>query len=41
MPKAYKMLINGEWLSGKETIDVINPYNQEILGTIPKLPEKM
>jgi len=36
MPKEYKMLINGKWLSGKETIPVINPYNQEILGTIPK-----
>ncbi len=36
MPKEYKMLINGKWLSGKETIGVINPYNQEILGTIPK-----
>lgn len=36
MPKEYKMLINGKWLSSKETIDVINPYNQEVLGTIPK-----
>lgn len=36
MPKEYKMLINGKWLSGKEIIDVTNPYNQEILGTIPK-----
>ncbi len=30
------MLINNQWLSGKETIEVINPYNQEIIGTIPK-----
>ena len=36
MPKQYKMLINGKWFAGKETIDVINPYNQEVLGTIPK-----
>ena len=36
MFKKYKMLINGKWLAGKETIDVINPYNQEIIGTIPK-----
>lgn len=36
MPKQYKMLINGKWISGNEIIDVINPYNQEILGTIPK-----
>jgi len=36
MLKEYKTLINGKWLSGNETIDVINPYNQEILGTIPK-----
>ncbi len=36
MSKQYKMLINGKWLTGKETIDVTNPYNQEVLGTIPK-----
>ena len=36
MLNEFKMLINGNWLSGKETIDVINPYNQDILGTIPK-----
>ncbi len=36
MPRQYKMLINGKWLSGKETINVINPYSQELLGTIPK-----
>ena len=36
MSKQYKMLINGKWLSGRETIDVTNPYNREVLGTIPK-----
>ncbi len=36
MPKEYKMLINGKWLPGKETISVINPYNQEVIATIPK-----
>lgn len=36
MPKDYKMLINGQWLSGTEGIEVVNPYNQEVLGTIPR-----
>jgi len=36
MFEKYKMLINGKWLSGNETIDVVNPYNHELLGTVPK-----
>lgn len=36
MFEKYKMLIDGKWLTGKETIDVVNPYNQELIGTIPK-----
>ncbi len=36
MFKKYKMLINGEWLDAKESIDVLNPYNQEVIGTVPK-----
>ncbi len=34
--KSYKMLINGKWVSGKETIDVINPYHQQFLARVPK-----
>ena len=34
--KSYKMLIGGKWVSGKETIDVINPYNQQFLARVPK-----
>jgi len=36
MGKDYKMLINGKWLSSQETFEVINPYNNEVLGTVPK-----
>lgn len=32
----YKMLINGEWVVGDETLPVINPYNKEVWGTIPQ-----
>lgn len=34
--KEYKMLIDGQWLSGKEHIEVKNPYNGNVLGTVPK-----
>ncbi|NOZ60135.1 MAG: aldehyde dehydrogenase family protein [Calditrichaeota bacterium] len=34
--KSYKMLIGGKWVSGKETIDVLNPYNQQFLARVPK-----
>ncbi|RKY86071.1 aldehyde dehydrogenase [candidate division KSB1 bacterium] len=36
MIKEYKMLIGGKWLSGKESFEVKNPYNNEVLGTVPK-----
>ncbi|TDR31854.1 NADP-dependent succinate-semialdehyde dehydrogenase [Hydromonas duriensis] len=29
--------LNGEWVSGKETIDVTNPATGEVIGTIPHL----
>ncbi len=35
MSKEFKMLINGKWVSGVERIEVRNPYNQEIIGTVP------
>lgn len=35
-PKEYKMLIDGQWLSGKELFEVRNPYNGNVLGTVPK-----
>jgi glyceraldehyde-3-phosphate dehydrogenase (NADP+) len=31
-----KMLINGEWIDKEEKIEVINPYNNEVLTTVPK-----
>lgn len=31
-----KMLINGEWIDMEEKIEVINPYNNEVLTTVPK-----
>ncbi len=40
MPEHYKMLIGGKWLSGTEQIKVINPYNQEVLGTVPKASQQ-
>ncbi|MFZ5517806.1 MAG: aldehyde dehydrogenase family protein [Candidatus Zhuqueibacterota bacterium] len=36
MFERYKMLINGQWQSGNETIEVVNPYNHELIGTVPK-----
>jgi len=38
----YKMLINGEWkcASNKETLPVINPYNEKQWGTIPQATEE-
>ncbi|MBN1350617.1 aldehyde dehydrogenase family protein [candidate division KSB1 bacterium] len=36
MSNEYKMLINGEWLSDTSTIDVVNPLNNDLLGTVPK-----
>ncbi len=32
----YGMLIDGEWVSSSESFDVTNPYNGELLGTVPK-----
>ncbi|GBD93950.1 succinate-semialdehyde dehydrogenase [NADP(+)] [bacterium BMS3Abin05] len=36
MNHPYKMLIDGEWVSGRETFEVINPFNGEVLGVVPK-----
>ena len=36
MFKECKMLINGKWLPGREKINVINPYSQEVIASIPK-----
>ena len=40
MFKEYKMLINGKWLPGKEKINITNPYNDEVIGTVPKATKK-
>ena len=31
-----KMLINGEWIDTERKIEVLNPYNQELIDTVPK-----
>jgi len=36
VPKSYHMLINGKWLSGKEMIEVRNPFNDDIIGVVPR-----
>ncbi len=32
-----KCYINGQWVEGKETIDVTNPVDERVIGQIPKL----
>ena len=32
----YKMLIGGEWTSNEITVDVKNPFNNELLGRLPQ-----
>jgi hypothetical protein len=29
--------INGQWITGKETIDVTNPVDDSVIGQIPRL----
>ncbi len=36
MPREYKMLIGGKWVSGKQKIYVKNPYNQDVIGALPQ-----
>jgi len=31
-----KMIIGGEWVARKETIDVINPYDGKVIDTVPR-----
>lgn len=31
-----KMLINGEWIDTESKIEVLNPYNKELIDTVPK-----
>ncbi|MHB1661973.1 MAG: aldehyde dehydrogenase family protein, partial [bacterium] len=39
MPKNYPLYINGGWLEKKEAYDVINPFNNDIVGLLSK-PDK-
>ncbi len=34
MAKKYKMYLGGKWVDRKETFDVINPYDDTVLGTV-------
>jgi len=36
MEKEYKMLIEGEWVSGGKLFEVRNKYNQKIIGRVPE-----
>lgn len=36
MAREYGMLIDGEWVLSAATFEVINPYNGEVLGVVPK-----
>ena len=31
-----KMLIGGKWINKQETFDVRNPFNNELIDTVPK-----
>ena len=31
----YRRSINGEWTSGDRTLEVLNPANEEVIGTVP------
>lgn len=35
-----KMLLNGEWVDRKEKIDVIDPYDNSLIDTVPAADEK-
>ena len=39
----YKLFINGQWMdsSSPETVEVINPASEEVVGTIQLAPLKM
>ncbi len=34
--KRYRTLIGGEWVEGKQTIDVLDKYSGEVIATVPK-----
>ncbi|HDP98589.1 MAG TPA: aldehyde dehydrogenase family protein [bacterium] len=36
----YQMLINGIWHSGKKMIEVVNPYNHQVIGKVPQASEQ-
>ena len=35
MPTAYRNLIDGELIETAQTMDVVNPANEEVIGTVP------
>lgn len=39
MPKKYPLFINGEWVEKQETYNIINPFNNEVVGLLSK-PDK-
>ena len=35
MARAYRMLVEGKWETGTETISVVDKYSDEVIGTVP------
>ena len=40
MVTQYKNLINGEMVGTAETLDVVNPANEEVIGQVPACGEE-
>ena len=34
MEKTFRFLVNGEWQTSKETMEVLNPFNGDVVGTV-------
>ena len=34
MPETYQFLIDGQWRTSEETMDVVNPFNNEAIGAV-------
>jgi len=40
MTNSYKCLVNGEMVSAENTLDVVNPANESVIGSIPDFGEQ-
>jgi len=41
IPDEYNLPINCKWISGEKKLEVRNPYDQEILGTVPEAAKEL